>query len=473
MHAMDIMDAAMDRKHVRRARRLACLVLALLIFCAGALPAAALAGPGFEPQSAAVYFVNLDTGIVAYQKNAHERRACASLTKMMTALLLIESGEDLSRMLTIPERLRGEFDKIQEENGADADLKIGEEITLLDLLYCTLLPSANDAASVIADHLSGGDLDAFAARMTERAAGLGCEDTRFSCAHGLYGEGNWSTAYDMALIARACREQPLFMQVATTTEYWLPLSNLHPESRDPEAPAGMSRRLRVTNVLQLPDQELYRPYIQGMKTGFTDEAGRCFVSTAVHEGETWLLAVLGAPIPLAEDGFNQAFHDTVDLYDWAFARFEVGGLPAAGEVATRLPLDYCEEADILPLYATEHLTTLIDRVEPGRLQVLPNYEGTPQPPIAAGQVLCTAQVFLDGELLGEIGLAAGQDYAFSKRLYWRAKLAPYQTELLVVGLALAFALLVLLPAVVILRKRAAPRRRAARLAALRRGAYRG
>lgn len=451
------------------AKRFACLVLALLLFLAGGLPASALAAPEFEPQSAAVYLVNLDTGIVVYEKNAHERRACASLTKMMTALLLLESGEDLSRMITIPERLRGEFDKIQEENGADADLKIGEEITLEDLLYCTLLPSANDAASVIADHLADGDLDAFAARMTGRAAELGCEDTRFSCAHGLYGEGNWSTAYDMALIARACREQPLFMQVVTTTEHWMPLSNMHPDASDADAPAGMSRKLRVTNVLQLPDQELYRPYIQGMKTGFTDEAGRCFVSTAVHGEETWLLSVLGGPIPLAEDGFNQAFHDTVDLYDWAFDRFAVGEVPAAGEIVTRMPLDFCEEADILPLCAVGSFTTLLDRVEPGHLQVLPNYEGTPQPPIAAGQVLCTAQVFLDGELLGEVQLAAGQDYAFSQKLYWRAKLAPYKTQLLAGAAALAFLLFVLLPAVLVLRHRRAKRRRAARLASLRRG----
>lgn len=451
------------------AKRFACLVLALLLFLAGGLPASALSAPEFEPASAAVYLVNLDTGIVVYEKNAHERRACASLTKMMTALLLLESGEDLSQMLTIPERLRGEFDKIQEENGADADLKIGEEITLEDLLYCTLLPSANDAASVIADHLADGDLDAFAARMTERAAELGCEDTRFSCAHGLYGEGNWSTAYDMALIARACREQPVFMQVATTTEHWMPLSNMHPESRDADAPAGMSRKLRVTNVLQLPDEELYRPYIQGMKTGFTDEAGRCFVSTAVHGEETWLLSVLGGPIPLAEDGFNQAFHDTVNLYDWAFARFAVGQVPAAGEIATRMPLNFCEEADILPLYAVGSFTTLLDQIEPQRVQVLPNYEGTPEAPIAAGQVLCTAEVFLDGELLGEVELAAGRDYAFSQKLYWRAKLAPYKTQLLIGAAALAFLLFVLLPAVLVVRHRRAARRRAARLAALRRG----
>lgn len=443
----------------RFGKRLVCLLLSLALSLIAALPAAALAAPEFEPQSAAVYLVNLDTGTVVYEKAAHDRRACASLTKMMTALLLLESGEDLAQTITIPERLTAEFDKIQEENGSDADLKIGEEITLEDLLYCTLLPSANDAASVIADHLADGDLDAFAARMTERAAELGCEDTRFSCAHGLYGEGNWSTAYDMALIAAACREQPVFMQVVTTTEHWMPLSNMHTEPKGEEVPPGMSRRLAVTNVLQLPDQELYRPYIEGMKTGFTDEAGRCFVSTAVHNGETWLLSVLGAPIPLAEDGFNQAFHDTVDLYDWAFARFAVGEVPAAGEVATRMPLDFCEEADILPLYPVQPLTALLDQIEPMQLQVLPEYDGTPQPPLAAGQVVCTAEVYLDGELLGEIELAAGQDYEFSQKLYWRARLAPYKHWVLG-GAAAALLLFVLLPTILLLRRRA--RRRAVR-----------
>ena len=123
--------------------------------------------------------------------------------------------------------------------------------------------------------------------MNRRAAELGCENTNFTCAHGLYGleYGNHSTAYDMFLIARACRENELlFMSVVTQNGYWMPLTNLHPEPKTPDAPAGAAYYVRTTNVMQLPDQELYRAYIQGIKTGFTDEAGRCFVSSAQQDG---------------------------------------------------------------------------------------------------------------------------------------------------------------------------------------------
>ena len=256
-----------------------CLALALAF--AAALTWAFSAAAGWEPpegavNAEAVVLYNVDTDTVVYEKNAHEVRAAASLTKMMTGLLLAESGEDLSQTFTIPEDLRPEFDRIQAENGSDADLKIGETVTLESLLYACLLPSGNDAASAIAYYLGNGDMQAFFDKMNARAAELGCENTNFTCAHGLYGleYGNHSTAWDMFLIARAFRENDLLMEVVTQTGYWMPLTNLHTEAESPDAPAGAAYYVGTTNVMQLPDQELYRPYIRGIKTGFTDEAGR-------------------------------------------------------------------------------------------------------------------------------------------------------------------------------------------------------
>lgn len=428
-----------------------CLALAL---CMGlALPAAAQWQPPAEPQSAAVYLINLDTGTVVYEKAAHERRAIASLTKMMTALLLLESGEDLAAQVTIPERLATEFDKIQQENGSDADLKIGETLTLEDLLYCILLPSANDAASVVADYLSGGDLEAFAEAMTQRAAQLGCEDTQFSCAHGLYGQGNWSTAYDMALIAQACAAQPMYMQAATATEHWLPVTEQHTQPKSAEVPPGMSRLLRSTNVLQDPEQELYRAYIRGMKTGFTDEAGRCFASTAQYNGQTWLLVVLGAPIPLAEDGFNQAFHDTVELYDWALQKFVVGQAPATGEPVAVAPIRWCAGAAFAELYAAAPVTALLEADAPPEYQVQLAQPAL-QAPLQGGQAVGTAAVFVDGQQVGQVQLVAGQNYPRSAWLYYKDQLWPHRWALAAGGAAvLALAVLAARRA----RKRRRPR----------------
>ncbi len=392
-----------------------------------ALPAAAVWQPPEGAVNAeAVYLYELTTDTLVYEKNAHEERAAASLTKMMTGLLLAESGVDLSESFTIPRELEAEFDRIQAENGSDADLKIGETVTLESLFYACMLPSGNDAASVIAYYLGNGDMDAFFARMNRRAAELGCENTNFTCAHGLYGleYGNHSTAYDMFLIARACRENELFMSVVTQNGYWMPLTNLHPEPKTPDAPAGAAYYVRTTNVMQLPDQELYRAYIQGIKTGFTDEAGRCFVSSAQQDGLVWVLVVMGAPKALAEDGFNWSFHTTADLYDWALEEFFAVELPSRETPVAQLPLAWCGETETAGVYAAAGLPAL--QAAGSRVEVIPGeLPARLEAPVPAGQKLGTAQVLVDGELIGIVDLVTLQGFERSAWLYYKEKLAPY------------------------------------------------
>lgn len=440
------------------------LALALALACAVCFASAGFAATPTPDESIinaeAVYLYNVDTDTVVYEKNAHEVRAAASLTKMMTGLLLAESGEDLTQSYTIPQALTAEFDKIQEENGSDADLKIGETLTLQDLLYACMLPSANDAASVIAYYLSNGDMDAFFARMNQRAAELGCQNTNFVCAHGLYGleYGNYSTAYDQFLIANACRQNGLLMSVVCETGYWLPLTNLHTTPKTTDAPEGMSRYIGSTNVLQNPQQELYRSYIQGLKTGFTDEAGRCFASTAVQNGQTWVMVVLGAPRALAEDGFNYSFHTTVNVYDWVFDTFWLAGQPNQESPIASLPLRWCEQTETLPLYADESLLALMT----ANTEVTLRFDGLPETvetPVAAGTQLGSVTVLLDGEELGSVTLSAKADYAKSNRMYYAELLRPY----LPVAVAVLVLLLLLMMAAVALRRRAKRRRKATQM----------
>lgn len=420
-----------------------CLALALAF--AAALTWAFSASAGWEPpegavNAEAVVLYNVDTDTVVYEKNAHEVRAAASLTKMMTGLLLAESGEDLSQTFTIPEDLRPEFDRIQAENGSDADLKIGETVTLESLLYACLLPSGNDAASAIAYYLGNGDMQGFFDKMNARAAELGCENTNFTCAHGLYGleYGNHSTAWDMFLIARAFRENDLLMEVVTQTGYWMPLTNLHTEAESPDAPAGAAYYVGTTNVMQLPDQELYRPYIRGIKTGFTDEAGRCFVSSAESGGMTWLLVVMGAPIQLAEDGFNWAFHTTADLYDWALVNFWPVQLPNTETPLASVPVKWCAESETVSLYAASTLTTL--QCSGSQVEVVT--EEVPQTleaPVEAGQTAGRAVVYVDGEAVGTVELVTGSACERSAWLYYKERLAPFAPVF--IGAALVLALL--------------------------------
>ena len=188
------------------ARRLLALALTAAFMTTAALSGFAVYAMPIQaayPQES-IYLFDADTGEALVEQNPDLPRCVASLTKMITALLFLESGKDMNAEITIPTSLTQEFKDIQNANGSTMNLRIGETVRRIDLLYGLLVASANDAASVIASDVSGGDLTAFVAQMNARAKELGCTDTTFTCVHGLYDYGNVSTAEDLAKIAAAC-----------------------------------------------------------------------------------------------------------------------------------------------------------------------------------------------------------------------------------------------------------------------------
>ena len=187
------------------ARRLLALVLTAAFMTTAALSGFAVYAMPIQaayPQES-IYLFDADTGEALVEQNPDLPRCVASLTKMMTALLVLESGTDLSAGITIPASLTPELQSIRANRGHTIGLQAGETVRRIDMMYAMLLPSANDAASVLAVDTSGS-LAAFAAQMNVRASQLGCKATHFTCPHGLYDGGNYSTARDMAKIALAC-----------------------------------------------------------------------------------------------------------------------------------------------------------------------------------------------------------------------------------------------------------------------------
>lgn len=283
-------------------RRLAAWVLTLALTVALALPGGAVYAMPIQTANAqeSVYLINAVTGEVLLDQNSGQQRCVASLTKMMTALLLLESGKNLDETITVPADLTEEFQKIRSQNGSTILLAAGEQLRRIDLLYALLVCSANDAASVIAWDVAGS-IPAFVQQMNARAAQLGCTGTRFSCPHGLYDDGNVSTAQDMGKIAIACAQYEIYRQIADTLQYEIPATNLH-----------AARSIRSTNKMLDPENSCYRAYIHGMKTGFTTKAGRCYV-TAAQQGDTiYGLVILGS------DRKN-IYAEAAAILDWAFA----------------------------------------------------------------------------------------------------------------------------------------------------------
>ena len=338
-----------------------------------------------------VYLFNADIDKPILEQNADQQRYIASLTKMMTALLFLESGKDMNAEITIPASLTQEFKDIQNANGTTMGLRIGETVRRIDLLYGLLVASANDAASVIASDVSGGDLTAFVAQMNARAKELGCMDTTFSCVHGLYDYGNVSTAEDLAKIAAACYANETYMQAANTLTYTLPATNLHQNERT----------IKSTNLMLDPEYAYHRDYVRGMKTGFTTLAGRCFVTFAQQDGHTYGLVVLGSDM-------NNIYRECAEILDWAFSSFSDRQLVDTETVLTTIPLTKCRTEEAVELYAASGLSGYghADDEVTFEFSVPESTSAT----VKKGAVLGTATVYLDGYEMGTVDLVTHKEY---------------------------------------------------------------
>lgn len=374
-------------------RRLAALVLTLAVAVSAVLPVFAVYPMPIQTatETEAVYLFNADTGKTLLTQNADQPRYVASLTKMMTALLLLESGKDLNGEVTVPTDLTQEFKDIQNANGSTMNLRIGETVRRIDLLYGLLVASANDAASVIASDVSGGDLTAFVAQMNARAKELGCTDTTFSCVHGLYDYGNVSTAEDLAKIAAACYANETYMQAANTLTYTLPATNLHQNERT----------IKSTNLMLDPEYAYHRDYVRGMKTGFTTLAGRCFVTFAQQDGHTYGLVVLGSDM-------NNIYRECAEILDWAFSSFSDRQLVDTETVLTTIPLTKCRTEEAVELYAASGLSGYghADDEVTFEFSVPESTSAT----VKEGAVLGTATVYLDGYEMGTVDLVTHKEY---------------------------------------------------------------
>ena len=238
------------------------------------------------------------TGRILASKNGREQLPMASTTKIMTAILAIEEG-DLDEMVTVPQECQG-------IEGTSVYLRGGETLTLRELVCGLMLASGNDAAETIAHHI-GGSLEGFAERMNEKARELGAENTNFVTPHGLPCEGHYTTAEDLAKIAAYAMQNETFREIVGTASLDIPA--------DEDSPA---RYLRNKNRLLWQYEGG-----NGVKTGYTDAAGKCLVGGAVRSGMQLITVVLND---------RQMFPDTMVLLDYGFAEYAMKHLAEKGEV---------------------------------------------------------------------------------------------------------------------------------------------
>lgn len=272
-------------------KKLLAVLLAASLLAGSAVTAHAVGEPEISAPSALL--MEASTGKVLYEKNAHERRPCASITKVMTLLLVFETM-DSGRLK--PDDVITSSEHAASMGGSDIWLEPGETMTADDMIKATAVASANDAAVALAEHISGSE-ETFVARMNERAAELGMKETVFKNCNGLDEEGHLTSAYDVALMSR---ELIRHKQIFDYSSIWL------------DTLRGGKTQIVNTNKLL----KTYKG-ITGLKTGTTDDAGCCISATAVRDGMELIGVVLGAGTG------KQRFADAATLLDHGFANYAV------------------------------------------------------------------------------------------------------------------------------------------------------
>ncbi len=307
-----------------------------------------------------------------YEKNATTVCGMASTTKIMTALVALESGLDPSEIITIPAKACG-------IEGSSIYLETGEKMTLGDLLHALLLASANDAAMAIAIAVSGSE-DAFVDKMNTMALNLGLTNTRFSNPHGLDEEGHHTTALELAILTDRALENETFAEIVSKKAAMIP-------GKD-----GTVRHLTNHNRLLRENNHIY-----GVKTGFTKATGRCLVSAGEKNGVDLIAVTLGAP-----DDWND--HRT--MYEYGFTCLSWYEVISPGQIQTEVDVVGGSGARVKIGNARSFSLCAEHEPRPEIVLHLPQFVFAP---IVKGQVVGEVVLLDNGEEIGRLPLAAMED----------------------------------------------------------------
>ena len=368
------------------------LIILHLIFSTGHyLPLVPPSPPPISANSAIL--MDAHTGIILFENNPHTRRYPASLTKLMTALLLLEHTEDMSRPIFMSHYAVFSIPRGSSHIAMDE----GETLTVSQALYAIMLESANEVSNAIGEHIAGNVTD-FAKMMTERAHSLGATNTNFTNAHGLHHHNHYTTAYDMALIKRELLNHPYFIKIIGTRQFAIP-----PTARQPQ-----ERFLNNTHRMIHPG-EFFHYYTLGGKTGFTSQASHT-LATYARNHRAGLIVITMENMRLVN------YIDTRALFNYGFQLYD------SFEIFH--PNDFEEKINIVEIFNDHHsiLTTMGLNAERGITKYLPyfikeddikiriNLPDYITAPVYAGQHIGTLEALYENTVLDTINLLAAEDF---------------------------------------------------------------
>lgn len=316
--------------------------------------------------------IDVDSGRILYGKDMNKQMRIASLTKILTAILAIESGK-MDDIVTVSSNAAG-------KEGSSIYLAAGEKLKLSDLVYAIMLRSGNDAATAIAEHVSGS-VDKFADLMNQKVKQLGLTDSHFVNPHGLDNDQHFSTAHDMAVITAYALKNPTFRQIVATKNYSIPWQGK-------EWDRSMRNKNKMLTMYGGAD---------GVKTGYTKKAGRCLASSATKDDEQLAVIVLN-------DGND--WRDSASLLDYGFTKYNQSVRVKQGEPLAQIPVTNGTASTVAAAAIASY--SYPTRSEEQSVQKVADLPKQLKAPIKQGQVIGHIRFMQGNQLLSDIPVNAMQ-----------------------------------------------------------------
>ena len=341
--------------------------------------------------SKASLLMNLNTGEIYEERNIDEKVYPASTTKILTAILAIENGK-LTDTVTVSDTAS------QLPSGSSGmGLIRGEELTVEQLLYGLMVSSANDAANALGEYVAGS-IDDFVKMMNEKAKELGAVNTHFCNTNGLHDDDHYTTARDMAIIARYAMKNKTFRKLVKTASYTMEPTNKYLEQRI----------MRSTNKLLSTNKSsryIYKNAI-GIKTGFTTPAQHCLVSAADNGDFSLLCVVMGAPSDARRD---LMYDETLALYKWGFSAYKAQTVAKEGETLTEAKVRLAKSKDTITLATQKEVKALLPtNIDTEKITSKISVNSDIKAPIKAGQVLGKVTYYYEGKKVATAKLVSNE-----------------------------------------------------------------
>ncbi|MBR6743404.1 MAG: D-alanyl-D-alanine carboxypeptidase [Clostridia bacterium] len=390
---------------------------------------------GVDLHCEAAMLVSLDTGDVLFTKNAQKRMYPASITTLLTAVVVIESAEDFENGTITYTKSANNL--ILGTGSVVLGLKVGEEIAVKDAVAATLVSSCGDAAYALAEHI-GGSKEGFAELMNQKAQEIGLTNSHFTNPIGLHDEEHYSTAEDIYILAKYAFSNEFIKKCLSSASYKLGATNMRPE-----------KTIVTSNLMINPNTSVYYKLAVWGKTGFTDEAGRCLVSIASNQGYNYIAVTLGTATP---GGVRYEFLDSANMFRWAFNNFEYKSVLAKNTPVAEAKVELSFETDHVTVGLEGGLEALLPKdADSSTIKIKPRLSSdTFKAPIEKGQKMGEADIYYAEEKIGTVNLVATRQVKANGFLIIARSLKDFLTSTVMKIVYVAVALAIIIFTIVVI-----------------------